>query len=309
MIRPYREDDFWDLASLIERALEEYPAWSFLPGAPTNHPRGFRIWEAGDEIAGFLFLLGEEYKVLGGLYLEPGRRQELDSMLNEAFQPLFGDPENLALTACAEMGGFSLVPALSSLGFDLVERLELVQEREKTFFRKPSLPSDYRLIPWEPRFFDAAVALLEKSNRGTLEGLFLCFPSLATLENCRKLLQGILEGDFGPFLSDATGLLFDDADHLVGLSLMVQSNEGEALLYEIALERGYQGKGLAPCLIAHLQEASWKRGLDRIRFDYCGGNRAVRWLFGQDEVQVGRKEEILVWRSPRYRAMRKNPPI
>lgn len=296
MIRPYGPADFLSLVELFERAIEEQPDLSFLPGALAAHPGGFLLWQAGESLAGFLFLLGDEIRSLAACYLLPEFRNEEASFL----QACFGSLSGVALAMLVSEG----IASFDWKGFEAVERLELVQDLARVSLLPPELPPDFLLLSWEDRFLPEVARLLSLESRGTLEGLFLCFPEVASEAACRDLLEKLVEGRKGPFLPGASGVLLA-GEEVVGATLMFESAPGEAMLWELVLERKHQAQGLAPMLIRFLQAGVREAGLGRIRFAYCGKNRAVRRLFADETIVERARETMWVWRSDRYRAQRR----
>jgi GNAT superfamily N-acetyltransferase len=165
------------------------------------------------------------------------------------------------------------------------------------------VPEPFRLIDWDAERDAEAASLLSASNQGTIDGLFLCLPELPTREACLARLASIREGHFGDFLPDVSAMVLE-GERIVGLLLATRSGPDEVFLYELALGRDVQGRGLAPMLIRRLQEASRARGLKGIRFMWCDRNRAVRKLFPPETIVTETREPWWIWRSEAYLLLR-----
>lgn len=303
MLISYGEGEFLALADLAGKAQEEVPAWGFLTVAIVSQMEKFLLWKAGNKIAGFLYALGGPIYSIAAFYLLPEYRQDTMAFLQAACDVWKSRPGSLAILIPETLGGLSV--ELQNIGFERLVRLEMVQALELHEWREIELPEGYRLESWRPEFMPQAASLLARESRGTREGLFLCFPEPATDEACQNLLHRLTAGEMGPFLNDATGVLLK-ANEVVGVALMFSPSEEESMLWELAIAREHQSKGLAPALISHLQWGTRNAGLKRIRFVYCERNRAIRRLFAPRTIVSELREPLWLWLSDNYLSQRKS---
>lgn len=278
----------------------EAPEVTGLRDAAFAVPDRLLVWAEPDGLEGFVFLPGAEIRTLGALYSrDPERREEL---LEEAIAPLQA-AGTLALMAPERFGEADLASGLSRMGFQRIERIDMLQEIRRVPPEPLGLPEGFCLVDWDMVRDAEAASLLSAGNQGTIDGLFLCFPEPPTSEACLARLKAIEDGHFGAFLPDVSAMILD-GERLVGLLIATQSGPDEVFLYELALERSVQGRGLAPVLIRRLQEASRRRGLAGIRFMWCDFNRAVRRLFPPETIIAETRDPWWIWRSERYRSRR-----
>lgn len=278
----------------------EAPEVLGLREAVFSAPEHLQIWSGPGGPRGFVFLPGQDVRILHALYArDPSERPALLVAALDALQA----SEAKAVMAPEGFGGESLAPVLESRGFQRIARIDMLQEVARVPAAPVACPSPFRLVDWDAAREEEAARLLATSNQGTIDGLFLCFPELPTPEACLARLRALRDGQFGGFLPEVSGMVLE-GDRLVGLLLATQSAEDEVFLYELALSREVQGHGLAPVLIRRLQEATRARGLGGIRFMWCDFNRAVRKLFPPETIVSETRDAWWIWRSAAYRGLR-----
>lgn len=300
MLRPFHPMDFLALDTMLASFVREAPEVSGLPDAVFAALDRVQIWPTPAGPAGFAFWPGTEVRYLGGFYVrDSGLRLEVLEASISALQASGAH----ALMAPERFGETLLAPALERTGFQRIERIDMVQEQARVPAAPLDVPAPYRLIDWESAYEPVAAHLLSESTLGTVDGLFLCFPDLPTPEACRARLQEIRSGRFGGFLPDVSAMVLD-GDRLVGVLLATRSGPDEVFLYELALDREAQGRGLAPLLIRRIQAGARAHGLGGIRFMWCDLNRAVRKLFPVETIVTETREPWWIWRSEAYRSLR-----
>lgn len=302
MLRPFHPLDFLALDAMLGAFQTEVPEVGNLRDAVFASPDRLWVWPGEGGLRGFAFLPGDAIRVLTALYTkDPADRQAL---LDAAIAPLQLSSDVAALMAPERLGEVSLAEGLATLGFQRIERIDMVQELSRVPPAPVEVPEPFRLCDWDPARDPEAAVLLSRSNQGTIDGLFLCFPDLPDPAACLKRLSAIREGQFGEFLPDVSGMVLE-GDRLVGLLLATRSGPKEVFLYELALRKEVQNRGLAPVLIRRLQEATRARGLEGIRFMWCDFNRSVRKLFPPASIMAESRDAWWVWRSEAYRASRR----
>lgn len=304
MLRPFNPLDFLAVETMLADFSVEAPEVLGLRDAVFSATERLQIWASAGGPRGFAFLPGHEVRILAGLYAKDPLERE--ALLEAAIAPHQAS-ETLALMAPERFGEALLAPTLQRHGFQRLERIDMLQELSRVPPAPLDVPEPFRLIDWNAERDAEAAGLLAASNQGTTDGLFLCFPELPTPEACLARVTAIRDGLFGEFLPDVSAMVLD-GERIVGLLLATRSGPDEVFLYELALSRDVQGRGLAPMLIRRLQETSRVRGLQGIRFMWCDRNRAVRKLFPPETIVTETREPWWIWRSEAYRAARRKAP-
>lgn len=300
MLRPFQPLDFLPLEGLLAAFSVEAPEVQALRDAVYAAPDRLLVWPQPGGLGGFAFLPGRDVRVLAALYAPEAERR--DELLEAAIAPL-QDSEAMAVMAPERFGEAMLAPTLKRLGFQRIERIDMLQDLTRVPAASVEAPPPFRLIDWNPERAPEAARLLSAGNMGTIDGLFLCFPELPTPEACLARLGALAGGAFGTFLPEVSAMILE-GERLSGLLIATESAPGEVFLYELALERGVQGQGLAPLLIRRLQETSRARSARGIRFMWCDFNRAVRRLFPPASICAETREPWWIWRSAAYRDLR-----
>lgn len=295
--------DFLAVEAMVAAFSEQAPEVDGLYHAIFGAPERLQLWAGPGGPRGFVFTPGRDVRVLTGFYVrEPAERE---AMLEAAIASLL-DSDALAVMAPERFGEVMLGPDLQRHGFQRIERIDMVQEIARVPEAPLEVPEPFRLIDWDASRDPEAAALLSATNQGTIDGLFLCFPDLPEPEACLARLEAIRGGQFGAFLPEVSAMILE-GDRLVGLLLATLGAPGEVFLYELALSRDVQGRGLAPMLIRRLQETSRERGHTGIRFMWCDRNRAVRKLFPPETIVTETRDAWWIWRSEAYRTSRRKP--
>jgi len=300
VLRAFTPLDFLAVEAMISAFSEQTPEVDGLYHAVFAAPERLQLWTGPDGPRGFVFAPGRDVRVLTGFYAnEPEERL---AMLEAAIASLL-DSDALAVMAPERFGDVTLGSDLQRHGFQRIERIDMVQEIARVPEAPVDVPEPFRLIDWDASRDPEAAALLSASNQGTIDGLFLCFPDLPEPEACLARLEAIRGGQFGAFLPEVSAMVLE-GDRLVGLLLATLGAPGEVFLYELALSREVQRRGLAPMLIRRLQETSRVRGHTGIRFMWCDRNRAVRKLFPPETIISETRDPWWIWRSEAYRLLR-----
>jgi GNAT superfamily N-acetyltransferase len=119
-----------------------------------------------------------------------------------------------------------------------------------------------------------------------------------TPEDNQRLLAGLLEGDLGPPIPEASlGVFRTEGGALVGFCLQLEESPGEALLADIALLPEVRRRGLGRALLLRSLRALQALGYRRSRLWVTDANLPARALYarlGYTEERAGR---ILRWES------------
>lgn len=300
-LRAFSPTDFLALDRLFTAFSQEAPEITGLMEAALGSPEGLRLLPGESKLAGFAFLPGAEVRILCALHAQEATRR--DSLLRDALEPHLHDG-TLALMAPERFGTHSMAATLAELGFQRLERVDMIQDQARVRSEPLQVPDGLRLIDWDDARAAEAAGLLSASNMGGIDGLFLCFPHAPSPEACLRQLNAITEGAYGEFLPDVSAMLLS-GNRLVGLLLATLAGPDEIFLYELTLAREVQGQGLAGIFIRRIQEGARQKGVPRIRFMWCDRNRAVRRLFPPETIALETREPWWVWLSGGYRLLRR----
>lgn len=156
-----------------------------------------------------------------------------------------------------------------------------------------SPPEGYRVHSYDPARRHEAAALLASTNHG-LDGLFLTFPELPSVENCLVLIERLESGILGPFVPEVSFLAFK-GEQLVGLTLAVRPSEGDVLLYEIAVRLRHRGSGLATHLLDRLKRELADQGRSSVLFGTLSTNSGANALFHASQGASVPGESAWIW--------------
>lgn len=301
-LRAFSPTDILALERLVTAFSQEASEVTGLMDAALGCPEGLLLMPGDSRLEGFAFLPGAEIRILCALYAQEATRR--DALLRDAVTPHLHDG-TLAVMAPERFGPHSMAAALADLGFQRLERVDMVQDQARVRPEPLGVPDGLRLIDWDSARATDAAGLLSASNMGGIDGLFLCFPHAPSLDACRDRLSAITAGAFGEFLPDVSAMILA-GDRLVGLLLATMAGPDEIFLYELTLAREVQGQGLASLFIRRIQEGARRKGVSRIRFMWCDRNRAVRRLFPPETIAEETREPWWVWMSDRYVLRRRN---
>lgn len=90
-----------------------------------------------------------------------------------------------------------------------------------------------------------------------------------TLDQAKDIVQGLFDGEYGPFLPEASPVVEDDNGEIVAASLVVQRRAGEGLpdapyIFELFTHSAHRRKGLAERLVRQSAAALKDSGHDRV---------------------------------------------
>lgn len=129
-----------------------------------------------------------------------------------------------------------------------------------------------------------------------------------TREDNERLLQGLLDGDLGSPIPEASPALWRDRStggpELVGFALHLEESPGEALLADIALLPGVRRKGLGRALLLRALRGLQALNYRRSRLWVTDTNLPARALYERLGYEQERTGRILRWEADR----RAGPP-
>ena len=149
--------------------------------------------------------------------------------------PLLGEQKNL-IGETARFGfkfvGITVLRFMMS-GTNSVEILKMNKNR--------ALPSCYDVIPWDERYFDQAVQVVNEAFKTSADALF--DPRFSTMEGTYDILNKITQNIYAEFLPEYTSILMCD-HYPVGFCFMNITNN-IANIPIVAIKKEHQGRGLS----------------------------------------------------------------
>jgi ribosomal protein S18 acetylase RimI-like enzyme len=129
-------------------------------------------------------------------------------------------------------------------------------------FNRPRLPNGYRLLAWDESLLEAFAAAKFESFKGELDTNV--FPSLSTLDGCRRLMTDITEKP--GFLPYATWLVEycppeSKSPEYCGTIQGLRDKFGLGAIQNIGITPPHRGKGLGTCMILHCLEGFRRAGV------------------------------------------------
>ncbi|WP_246180290.1 GNAT family N-acetyltransferase [Kocuria coralli] len=97
-----------------------------------------------------------------------------------------------------------------------------------------------------------------------------------SLDEAREVVEGLFDGEYGPFLPEASPVVVNDSGEIIAASLVVERRRGEGLpdapyIFELFTHSAHRRQGLAERLVresvAALKESGHERVSLRIRED------------------------------------------
>ena len=171
---------------------------------------------------------------------------------------------------------------LSALGVKPYVRQTFRVPLEAIVF-KPEREDDARIVPWEKRFA-AEVVAIAREQAHTLDGWFLTLPAPPTAAACESAMAAGLERLIPEASFAAVG-----GDRVLGHILATEDDSGRALLFDLAVRREAQWRGLPRRLVQSWERALLAAGRREMIFLTTDGNRPVHRLF--DRAWIARAEE------------------
>jgi ribosomal protein S18 acetylase RimI-like enzyme len=139
------------------------------------------------------------------------------------------------------------------------------------------LPEGYRFLPWNDSLFDAFATAKFDSFRGELDSRV--FPSLSTLEGCRRLMTDITAK--AGFIPGATWLAAHvppegNSPEYCGTIQGIRDKVGMGAIQNIGITQPHRGKGLGTSLIFHCLEGFRRAGIFMAHLEVTAQNvRAI----------------------------------
>ncbi|MDE1820313.1 MAG: GNAT family N-acetyltransferase [Euryarchaeota archaeon] len=189
------------------------------------------------------------------------------------------------------------------LTFTVVHRRAMVRKLD------PSLPPPAETLPERFRFVPALAlgpALLASIDFPSFVGGPDEAMVAETPEDNERLLRGLLEGDLGAPLREASAAVVLEEEssegpkgHLVGFSLCLEENPHSALLADIAVLPKYRKQGIGKAILARSLRGLVALGFTEARLWVTEANTGALKLYERAGFTTERVGRILRWTAPR----------
>ena len=139
-------------------------------------------------------------------------------------------------------------------GTNSIEILKMTQLR--------NLPSCYSVIPWNEKYFDEAIHIVQEAFETSADALF--DPRFQTLEGTYDILTKIIKNVYAEFLPEATSILMCD-NNPVGFCFMNLTGGQIVNIPIVAIKKEHQGRGLSKMMLKHSMDKiiSWVENAER----------------------------------------------
>jgi len=256
---------------------------ALLEALTARHAHALLALDAGRPVgAAILSQRGEEaqLRLLHALDGAPDAAPVLLARVDELLRP----GETRRITGSLPLGPQDpLLAALRGQGYAVTPRARLVLEWAAA--RPAAPPPGYELQPWQDRFQDAAVTLLERAHRESADSAL--HPEWAGREGTARLLQAVYAGRFGRF-DPAQSATAWAAGALAGLSLNVwhAALPDQGFILDLAVAPAHRRQGLARALVAAAAAAFQEAGAHRLGLAVTLDNRPAVALYAGLGFQV-----------------------
>lgn len=165
----------------------------------------------------------------------------------------------------------NFISAAVRMGFSMTDRIGMVRGTSLTV--QNIADSGFELSPWEDACLDDVCRIMcshyAPSDRRV-------YPALTKEDGARALLQSVLEGRHGQFLSRLSTVARVEG-RIVGFMLATLLLDGSVLVLNIAVDTGHRGKGIGSAMMRRLIEESAREGKKQIVLAVTSSNEnAIR---------------------------------
>ncbi len=157
------------------------------------------------------------------------------------------------------------------------------------------VPPGYRLTAWQQECLEDAAAVIYQANVGTLDAQII--PELRSLTTTRRIVWQTLDGRYGRFDREASGLALAADATVVGVALVTRRASRQGFTAEICVLPGHQGRGLGRALMRRMHAVLAASGLTESMLGVTEGNPA-RYLYESLGYGVIGSVWTYVWPRP-----------
>lgn len=103
-------------------------------------------------------------------------------------------------------------------------------------------------------------------------------------EEARKIIQGVFDGEYGPFLPDASPVVEDDNGQVIAAALVLEQRKGGHLpaapyLFELFTASSHRRRGLAEQLVREAMTKLYNQGYEEVSLRIAEDNSAALALY------------------------------
>ena len=262
-----------------------------LPGHAVKSPSGV--------ITGYsYYLVDRPVGYIGNLYVraEFASAQVYQSLLERTLCSL-KSWSNVGRIECQVFPfNLELAPLFRQQGFTPLKRhfLSMPVDRLNGSCSPRTKSTGFQILPWKPRFFEPAAAVIYDSYRGSPD-YRLCL-DYQSLRGCARFLRNLVDNPgCGIFSADTSYVALDGGGQLCGILIASRIEAETGMIPQISVRNSCQGKGLGTILLCtYLREAK-KRGFRRITLSVSDANRRAYHLYRRFGFQKTKDFHAFIW--------------
>lgn len=176
-------------------------------------------------------------------------------------------------------------------GFEIVERFGLARPLGLDNPPEvPPLPAGYQFRSVRSFPLETVNALDWEAFRGGPDAAFIA----DSLESNRRLIEGIIGGQLGRFIDEASVAIADPSGRLVGFLLTVEESPRVGIFVDLAVDPAFRRHGLGRVLVQRGLRALLALGQASARLWVTESNRSARALY--ESVGFRREESANIYR-------------
>lgn len=108
--------------------------------------------------------------------------------------------------------------------------------------------------------------------------------STTSKEDAQNIIRGVFDGEFGPFLPDASPVIEDEDGQVVAAAIVLEQREGENLpkvpyLFELFTASSHRRRGLAEQLVREAMTKLYNQGYEEVSLRIAEDNSAALALY------------------------------
>lgn len=109
-------------------------------------------------------------------------------------------------------------------------------------------------------------------------------PAAMSKEDAGKIIQGVFDGEYGPFLPEASPVVEDDSGEVIAAAIVLEQRKGEDLpaapyLFELFTASSHRRQGLAEQLVREAMTKLYNQGYEEVSLRIAEDNSAALALY------------------------------
>lgn len=156
----------------------------------------------------------------------------------------------------------SLISVIAKLGFKFVGievlRFMMKGTSSREIFKRArvvKLPEDYEIVPWDDKYFEDAVNIIQYAFNDSSDALF--DPRFKSIEGTRDIITKVVKHIYAEFMPRATSVLLYQGEP-VGFSFMNVTSKTIVNIPLVGIKPEHQGKGLSTIMLKHSMDVIFK---------------------------------------------------